>query len=1559
MIFSAVSIYSQNLLVNGDFESGGNGVGFSLNGAGYNLITAPFSGTTSPGDYAFTTNPQPMNTSNFISGGDHTSGTGNMLVIDGNTTGGSQRFWRAGSSGGGVCGLTIGVTYTFSYWVKSVSSNVIDASTSADIRAQVGNVSNLILIPPSAWAAPLPAAGWKQVVYTFQPVATCVTIELFNNNTNLVGNDFAVDDFSVTPPVCATPTASVTVQPTCPVPTGTIVFTSPINVTPFPVPSDLFISEVTDEDVGALTYIEIFNGTGVTKNLANYRLKVYNNGNAGPSCDFLLSGVLANNSVYVISVGSATNLGGVTPDLSVPACGGVNTDDNIRLTTSANVEIDLWGRTDGVSFTPANQPGFTYRRSQAAPHPSLTWNAANWTTIDPQDYTDVGNYTYPTAIYQYSVDGVTYQASPTFAGLVPNVYNVRVKDIVSGCISTPFPLTVNPVPTIAAPTASATVQTTCSPSTGTIVVSAPTGANLEYSINGVAYQSSTTFSGLTPNTYNVTVRNTSSGCVSTATSVTINPYSAPPAAPVVSTPVYYCQSSASPAALTATASTGATLNWYGTNATGGTPSSTATVPAVSTVGSVPYYVSQTIGGCESPRAAIDVRVVADTGQVIMNFRCDPTQVTAPNTVYFDWSNFTGFNGWYYTYTIQGGPTVSGVTGPSSFEVGLSPGPYLSPGQSVTFTITQAYGLPCVPPQSRTCNAPCAVSTTPIFASIPGSICSGSTAPTLATTSDNGISGIWSPTTVSNTTGGSYVFTPNSTLFPCAVTVTKGITVTASPNAGTLSGNDICVGSSTTFSSTTSGGAWASSDNTVATINSSTGLVNGIAAGGATMTYTVTGTGGCTSASDFKQKNITVTAPPNAGTLSGTPNVCAGQTTALSSTVSGGTWSSMTPAVATIDAVGVVTGVSGGSSIIKYTVTGTGGCGNAEPQLTFTVYPKPSAGTLSGNQNVCVGGTTTFASAVSGGTWSSSDPSVASVNSSTGVITGISSAPANTAIIKYSVVGTGGCTNFTTLNVTSYSPPNAGTISGNQSICEGATTSFSATVSGGTWSSSTPVVATINSSGLVTGVSGGTSIIGYTLAGPGGCSSAAPPLTLTVNPKPSPGTLNGNQNVCVGGTTTFGSTVAGGTWGSSDPTIASVNSSTGVITGISSAAGNTATITYSVIGVGGCTNSATRSVTTNLPPNAGTLSGNQVICEGSTTLFLSTMSGGTWVSSNTTVATVNSTTGQILGVSGGNSTITYTVPGSAGCTSLASAIRPVTVNAKTVPDFSQIAAFCTGTTPPTLPLISPNGVNGTWAPPIIDNTATNDYVFRPDANECATTQTLHVEIIQLTMPDFPDLEFCYGAPAHTLNTTSPNGYTGTWSPSIVDEANSAPYVFTPDPNQCADIQSINVTVNYPTLNSIDGIVTSAFSDNQVITVIASAAGNYLYQLDFGPLQTSNVFENVTSGMHTIKVIDVNGCSSPVSLTRDDILVINYPTFFTPNGDGFNDNWNIFDLTNDPNTAIFIFDRYGKLLKQISPFGLGWDGTYNGAAMPASDYWFTIDYTEQNVSKTFKSHFSLKR
>ena len=148
----------------------------------------------------------------------------------------------------------------------------------------------------------------------------------------------------------------------------------------------------------------------------------------------------------------------------------------------------------------------------------------------------------------------------------------------------------------------------------------------------------------------------------------------------------------------------------------------------------------------------------------------------------------------------------------------------------------------------------------------------------------------------------------------------------------------------------------------------------------------------------------------------------------------------------------------------------------------------------------------------------------------------------------------------------------------------------------------------------------------------------------------------------------------------------------------------------------------------------------------------------------------------------------------------------------------------------------------------------------------------------------------------------------------------------------------------------------FQDNQTITVEALPASNYEYQIDNGIFQDSNLFNNLNSGTHTVVVRDKKLCGITTTATE----TIDYPHFFTPNGDGYNDFWNIGDLkSTQSDVSITIFDRFGKLIKQISVASQGWDGTYNGAELPATDYWFSVDYTEKNIKKQFKSHFSLKR
>jgi gliding motility-associated-like protein len=157
---------------------------------------------------------------------------------------------------------------------------------------------------------------------------------------------------------------------------------------------------------------------------------------------------------------------------------------------------------------------------------------------------------------------------------------------------------------------------------------------------------------------------------------------------------------------------------------------------------------------------------------------------------------------------------------------------------------------------------------------------------------------------------------------------------------------------------------------------------------------------------------------------------------------------------------------------------------------------------------------------------------------------------------------------------------------------------------------------------------------------------------------------------------------------------------------------------------------------------------------------------------------------------------------------------------------------------------------------------------------------------------------------------------------------------------------------------EAFVGEDFHQNQIITVnVTGGSGNYEYILNNGPIQTQPYFTNVLQGENIIIVRDKNGCGELI-LT---VYSLNYPRFFTPNGDGYNDTWNISGLEDQPKSIIYIFDRYGKLLKTLKASGgNGWDGTYNGENMPATDYWFKLLYTGRDgFEKEFKAHFSLKR
>ena len=165
-----------------------------------------------------------------------------------------------------------------------------------------------------------------------------------------------------------------------------------------------------------------------------------------------------------------------------------------------------------------------------------------------------------------------------------------------------------------------------------------------------------------------------------------------------------------------------------------------------------------------------------------------------------------------------------------------------------------------------------------------------------------------------------------------------------------------------------------------------------------------------------------------------------------------------------------------------------------------------------------------------------------------------------------------------------------------------------------------------------------------------------------------------------------------------------------------------------------------------------------------------------------------------------------------------------------------------------------------------------------------------------------------------------------------------------------------TIEASGIATIDAIIINDFQENNSATIEISntSLGDYEYSIDGSNYQDPNTFTNLTAGEYTVYVQDKKGCG----IVYETFYILDYPKYFTPNSDGYNDTWFIknLDKRNLENSIITIFDRYGKLIKQISGSSEGWNGTFNGNLLPSSDYWFEIKLTN---GKLVKGHFTLKR
>ena len=389
--------------------------------------------------------------------------------------------------------------------------------------------------------------------------------------------------------------------------------------------------------------------------------------------------------------------------------------------------------------------------------------------------------------------------------------------------------------------------------------------------------------------------------------------------------------------------------------------------------------------------------------------------------------------------------------------------------------------------------------------------------------------------------------------------------------------------------------------------------------------------------------------------------------------------------------------------------------------------------------------------------------------------------------------------------------------------------------------------------------------------------------------------------------------------------------------------NTVTTTYTFTpNDGECANPINTTITV-LPNTESTFNQLDAICEGeSLTLPLTSIEGitGTWLPAIDNTLTTE---------------YTFT-PSPNQCASEATMV--VTVTPLIIPAFTEIGNICFGDTLSDLPTTSINNITGTWSP-AINNTVSTEYTFTSDDGQCALDTTMTITVLEEIEPEFTQIDpICIGQIISPLPQISNNNISGTWTPAL-NNLETTTYTFTPESGQCS--YSTTMTIEVGTFSPISitaSNISNDFDSNQIISVAASGgSGNYEFQLDGGSWQSNSIFEYVTGcEEHIVVARDIDGC---IFETQTSVMIMDYPKFFTPNGDGYNDTWNIKCLRENPVAKVSVFDRFGKLIISFSPRENSWDGRFNGQLLPGSDYWFVAEYLNNNgIQATFRSHFSLR-
>ena len=476
------------------------------------------------------------------------------------------------------------------------------------------------------------------------------------------------------------------------------------------------------------------------------------------------------------------------------------------------------------------------------------------------------------------------------------------------------------------------------------------------------------------------------------------------------------------------------------------------------------------------------------------------------------------------------------------------------------------------------------------------------------------------------------------------TATHIVTIDPVLSAGAITGlNVVCPGYTIALSNTVAGGTWSIS-NAHATISAS-GIVSGVSAGQDTVYYTVSNS--CNTAVASSVITVGVSSLHDAGVITGPVTACTGTTVTLSDTATSGYWLSLNPAVATVNAAGIVTPLSGGVDTIYYIVTS--GCNPDTAAHMITVIPVLSAGTISGLSSACLGLPVSLSTTSTGGVWSSSDMAVAMIDAAGNVTT---NTPGVT-VFSYSVGNTCG-SDMATDTFTVLPLPFADTISGPLLLCVGAPATLTDTASGGIWSSSAPTIATVSGSGIVTGLSAGGANITYSVTN--SCGTDFTVHHVTVNAFPVLSSSLTPPAVCSG--TLFSYTPTSTTAGTTFNWVRSAI--TGILNPTAGSSGdpneiliNTTPLPINVIyafavSAGGC--ATVQNVTVSVKPIPSLSSSDTVVtCAGRTFIYVPTSA-----TPGTTYAWVRPAVAGVAPVTAsgtGNVVETYTTTGTSSITSV--------------------------------------------------------------------------------------------------------------------------------------------------------------------------------------------------------------------------------------------------------------------------------------------------------------------